>query len=121
MIRRPPRSTLFPYTTLFRSPSPYFCSLRPDPRAAIRCLAPAERSGGPLQIVITWPRLRLLRSRLLLLVSRFRDWQHGRKNLRFWGRLDEIRTVAEAKNHKRETAIPKCGDCAAFKRQGTVH
>src|SRR2546430_2000611 len=23
MIRRPPRSTLFPYTTLFRSPSPY--------------------------------------------------------------------------------------------------
>src|SRR5258708_14036220 len=54
MIRRPPRSTLFPYTTLFRSPSPYFCSLRPDPRAAIRCLAPAERSGGPLQIVITW-------------------------------------------------------------------
>src|SRR2546430_6858820 len=24
MIRRPPRSTLFPYTTLFRSPSPYW-------------------------------------------------------------------------------------------------
>jgi len=23
MIRRPPRSTLFPYTTLFRSKSPY--------------------------------------------------------------------------------------------------
>src|SRR2546423_9459 len=27
MIRRPPRSTLFPYTTLFRSPA----SARPDP------------------------------------------------------------------------------------------
>src|SRR5258708_14946396 len=26
MIRRPPRSTLFPYTTLFRSPSPLQCS-----------------------------------------------------------------------------------------------
>src|SRR5688572_32489907 len=26
MIRRPPRSTLFPYTTLFRSPSPVPCS-----------------------------------------------------------------------------------------------
>src|SRR3712207_9245679 len=26
MIRRPPRSTLFPYTTLFRSHSPYGCS-----------------------------------------------------------------------------------------------
>src|SRR2546421_5686329 len=27
MIRRPPRSTLFPYTTLFRSP----CAFRPEP------------------------------------------------------------------------------------------
>src|SRR2546428_6471658 len=26
MIRRPPRSTLFPYTTLFRSKGPYFAS-----------------------------------------------------------------------------------------------
>src|SRR2546422_4600837 len=25
MIRRPPRSTLFPYTTLFRSPAGFFC------------------------------------------------------------------------------------------------
>src|SRR3712207_7807853 len=29
MIRRPPRSTLFPYTTLFRSPRP------PHPRSAL--------------------------------------------------------------------------------------
>src|SRR5258708_28316009 len=29
MIRRPPRSTLFPYTTLFRSPS--IISIRPQP------------------------------------------------------------------------------------------
>src|SRR2546430_12470164 len=27
MIRRPPRSTLFPYTTLFRSPSPRSCGV----------------------------------------------------------------------------------------------
>src|SRR5256886_13055456 len=26
MIRRPPRSTLFPYTTLFRSHAPYSCA-----------------------------------------------------------------------------------------------
>src|SRR3712207_7889511 len=31
MIRRPPRSTLFPYTTLFRSPRP-----QPRPRARSR-------------------------------------------------------------------------------------
>src|SRR6266540_6866441 len=33
MIRRPPRSTLFPYTTLFRARSP---SLRPHPRPGTR-------------------------------------------------------------------------------------
>src|SRR5260370_30448386 len=33
MIRRPPRSTLFPYTTLFRSP----------PHSSPRCLRPASR------------------------------------------------------------------------------
>src|ERR1035437_5732358 len=30
MIRRPPRSTLFPYTTLFRSLLSYDCVCRPD-------------------------------------------------------------------------------------------
>src|SRR5256885_9497193 len=34
MIRRPPRSTLFPYTTLFRSPAPDVVSLR-ESRVAI--------------------------------------------------------------------------------------
>src|SRR5437773_9698395 len=34
MIRRPPRSTLFPYTTLFRSSGPYRCCCD---RAAPRC------------------------------------------------------------------------------------
>src|SRR5256885_9767886 len=31
MIRRPPRSTLFPYTTLFRSPRPWPSSSPPRP------------------------------------------------------------------------------------------
>src|SRR2546425_11930843 len=30
MIRRPPRSTLFPYTTLFRSPSSFYLSAKPS-------------------------------------------------------------------------------------------
>src|SRR5205807_6176182 len=34
MIRRPPRSTLFPYTTLFRSPRARFRPRRSGPRAA---------------------------------------------------------------------------------------
>src|SRR6266496_6068071 len=36
MIRRPPRSTLFPYTTLFRSHGP---AARPGPRRAPRASA----------------------------------------------------------------------------------
>src|SRR2546430_10293630 len=45
MIRRPPRSTLFPYTTLFRSPSSSHrqraaVSLLGPPRAAGICLCP---------------------------------------------------------------------------------
>src|SRR5689334_23505772 len=42
MIRRPPRSTLFPYTTLFRSPAPSAAS--PTPGAAPRCAS--SRAGG---------------------------------------------------------------------------
>src|SRR5260221_5440009 len=53
MIRRPPRSTLFPYTTLFRSPSPLaqgvrrfhfpvLRSFRPD----LRELAAVQRARG---------------------------------------------------------------------------
>src|SRR6266404_7426036 len=39
MIRRPPRSTLFPYTTLFRSP--------PRPRRSRRPTARCRASAGP--------------------------------------------------------------------------
>src|SRR3712207_7266708 len=36
MIRRPPRSTLFPYTTLFRSPAAADPGRRPDDRRVAR-------------------------------------------------------------------------------------
>src|SRR2546426_7441655 len=60
MIRRPPRSTLFPYTTLFRSDIlPSFLGIRIKPLAAERAVRAArtlerfvtslvERSGGKL-------------------------------------------------------------------------
>src|SRR5256885_12665710 len=41
MIRRPPRSTLFPYTTLFRS------RWRPSPDIALRAAIAALNSGDP--------------------------------------------------------------------------
>src|SRR3989442_4429960 len=44
MIRRPPRSTLFPYTTLFRSRAGRAARLRSPPRAGARLVRP--RTGG---------------------------------------------------------------------------
>src|SRR5258708_15456110 len=51
MIRRPPRSTLFPYTTLFRSRTARGPAGAPDPQSAsgreLRgCRRPVDRGGG---------------------------------------------------------------------------
>src|SRR3712207_7570612 len=49
MIRRPPRSTLFPYTTLFRSPHPrwiHLVALEPRGAASIKPIEPRGRSGA---------------------------------------------------------------------------
>src|SRR2546422_6464006 len=65
MIRRPPRSTLFPYTTLFRSPrrsgpsSPDRERLRPRPR-------PRSLSGAGLAPVRSEEHTSELQSRLHL-------------------------------------------------------
>src|SRR3712207_7975029 len=45
MIRRPPRSTLFPYTTLFRSRA------RPAPGAAVPRLAVHRAAGGDRRLI----------------------------------------------------------------------
>src|SRR5687768_18145010 len=50
MIRRPPRSTLFPYTTLFRSPSP-------------RPWARASRSTSPRWRRPSFPSFQILEGR----------------------------------------------------------
>src|SRR5690348_17877411 len=44
MIRRPPRSTLFPYTTLFRSHRRAECVLRPGARPPRRVLHDRRRA-----------------------------------------------------------------------------
>src|SRR5438067_6094454 len=44
MIRRPPRSTLFPYTTLFRSPEVMPCSTPPPSPRRRRVAAASARS-----------------------------------------------------------------------------
>src|SRR3712207_6848427 len=65
MILRPPRSTLFPYTTLFRSPNPemgLFCRscLSPDdgPWASRNIRVSARRRGPHFTLLDLRPRLR---------------------------------------------------------------
>src|SRR2546427_3618322 len=48
MIRRPPRSTLFPYTTLFRSGGVRFAALRQDARAGPARVGRHRRHPGCL-------------------------------------------------------------------------
>src|SRR5256885_5675043 len=65
MIRRPPRSTLFPYTTLFRSiPTPFTADLEVDHaavrtmiRRAIRdqCRAVGLTTGNSMFASLTYP------------------------------------------------------------------
>src|SRR5687768_18314034 len=47
MIRRPPRSTLFPYTTLFRSPPDAGPQRRRDGHHPLQRRPPAARHGRP--------------------------------------------------------------------------
>src|SRR2546430_12569195 len=53
MIRRPPRSTLFPYTTLFRSVLVicFFCALAPQPPSRKRRL----HSQNSRSLRTSWP------------------------------------------------------------------
>src|SRR5256885_5289238 len=53
MIRRPPRSTLFPYTTLFRSvPFPYVDRLAKKRRPALVVSSPSLDAFGLLWVVM---------------------------------------------------------------------
>src|SRR6266576_3010513 len=48
MIRRPPRSTLFPYTTLFRSPGGAWPARLAEPARGLRHPVPGDRKSTRL-------------------------------------------------------------------------
>src|SRR3712207_7890700 len=56
MIRRPPRSTLFPYTTLFRSSLALTITLRLL-AGPIRLAPPRRVVGRTLAAMVSWPLL----------------------------------------------------------------
>src|SRR3989442_10071900 len=56
MIRRPPRSTLFPYTTLFRSWPPHFRKMKGEaPRVAPSRASKKPRTKMPLLVIANSP------------------------------------------------------------------
>src|SRR5258707_10896543 len=85
MIRRPPRSTLFPYTTLFRSPSPPDFSPGPSPvtpaadMAPTHEVAPKERKAIVSRAAVV-QRLRAIRGRLREMLQRL--WMTIRRRRR---------------------------------------
>src|SRR5690625_7219356 len=79
MIRRPPRSTLFPYTTLFRSPS----------ERTVRGTSTTGRRVGPLSV----PGLILL----ILLIAVIAAAVAGGMGLLPFGRSEERRVGEEGR------------------------
>src|SRR2546427_6995790 len=75
MIRRPPRSTLFPYTTLFRSRSE-----RPGEPGALLCVTPrpSQRPGEPWALLYSYrlPRTRFEAAGGLRAAGRDRSEEH---------------------------------------------
>src|SRR5258708_9881027 len=70
MIRRPPRSTLFPYTTLFRSR---------DPHGAFRAGKFDHRFQFPFEALHLDPvrvNMRLIRRAVITLWNKFRSEEH---------------------------------------------
>src|SRR2546426_11787553 len=55
MIRRPPRSTLFPYTTLFRSPRTLPAPPPGEQQRSVRWLVKPRASGGGTGIRVYQP------------------------------------------------------------------
>src|SRR2546429_6972917 len=76
MIRRPPRSTLFPYTTLFRSKSAHPSATSPDPSAPspIERTIPASRGRRSEEHTSELQSRLHLVCRLLLEKKKTPDW-----------------------------------------------
>src|SRR3712207_7685142 len=86
MIRRPPRSTLFPYTTLFRSPARPRCSSVPTARSSGPARSPAPR----LRIRMTSDEIR----------QQFLGFFQQRDHKRLpWGRSEEHTSELQSRQY----------------------
>src|SRR5947209_17293518 len=85
MIRRPPRSTLFPYTTLFRSHRPVAAPRPPNPpvpaEAALRLVGILHK-GGALQAVRSEEHTSELQSRQYLVCRLLLEKKKKKKTMK---------------------------------------
>ena len=118
MIRRPPRSTLFPYTTLFRSPSTWrhprcrqsmaqtrprrwFCRSAPSYRFRFPAPPHTRATRAVARTIGSWARsLRLARPDLDVRPR----WPGHQANL--WGQLSSGAYLSAAQNHSLQPATP---------------
>src|SRR2546427_1382257 len=94
MIRRPPRSTLFPYTTLFRS-----ASGTQDPRRRARRAGGVDRPAVPLRYLQRAAQLRHLRGTAVLHADRHRRSEEHTSELQSQSNL-VCRLLLEKKKRK---------------------
>src|SRR2546422_4808529 len=98
MIRRPPRSTLFPYTTLFRSPGRK--SHSPIRHSRFFPISrPCRRTGGPRSEEHTSE----LQSRLHLVCRLLLEKKKNSKNTHH-----PLRNIATVQHNDARTHIPRC-------------
>src|SRR2546422_3299122 len=92
MIRRPPRSTLFPYTTLFRSPTVTVARASPhDSKSSRRPTAASESSRSEEHTSELQSRLHLV-CRLLL--------EKKKKNTSRQGRCERVDIVRDVRGQR---------------------
>src|SRR5687768_17782858 len=97
MIRRPPRSTLFPYTTLFRSPQHLVIEADPDGRQ--------QGCPGPDLDLIVVPR------RLPVFAVRLDDGQRSEEHTsELQSRLHLVCRLLLEKKKKKKKKLHMCND-----------
>src|SRR3989454_9489728 len=84
MIRRPPRSTLFPYTTLFRSPGARAVALKAHLEREIVALGPEERPAFRAELGMTEDGLSLLIRSCYELLGMISFFTVGPDEVRAW-------------------------------------
>src|SRR3712207_7402196 len=101
MIRRPPRSTLFPYTTLFRSLHPCCERVRPGPLKRNVGTCPLHHRAGPDLYFRSEEHTSELQSRQYLVCRLLLE-----KKKRFLNEWEAFKKVISRRNIRRRITLP---------------